>query len=83
MPSHRFTIGQMVRLVTTKGLSPAAALTYTVAAPMPAYQNSPNTGSGMLNFNRDELPWNGNLKRCNPMKSDVLTVFAIQLAIVS
>lgn len=41
MPSHRFTIGQMVRLVMTKGLSPAAAVTYTVAAPMPAYQNSP------------------------------------------
>lgn len=41
MPSHRFTIGQMVRLVATKGLSPAAAATYTVAAPMPAYQNSP------------------------------------------
>jgi chitodextrinase len=41
MPSHRFTIGQMVRLVTTKGLSPAAAVTYTVEAPMPAYQNSP------------------------------------------
>ncbi|MCZ8352974.1 MAG: hypothetical protein O9352_24125 [Rhizobium sp.] len=28
-------------LVTTKGLSPAAAVTYTVEAPMPAYQNSP------------------------------------------
>lgn len=41
MPSHRFTIGQMVRLVTTKGLSPAAAVTYTVEAPMPAYRNSP------------------------------------------
>ncbi|MDZ7875146.1 MAG: hypothetical protein U5N27_19875 [Rhizobium sp.] len=41
MPSHRFTIGQMVRLVTTKGLSPAAAVTYTIEAPMPAYQNSP------------------------------------------
>jgi len=41
MPSHRFTIGQMVRLVTTKGLSPAAVVTYTIEAPMPAYQNSP------------------------------------------
>ncbi|NGO65950.1 hypothetical protein G6N76_19965 [Rhizobium daejeonense] len=41
MPSHRFTIGQMVRLVSTKGLSPAAAFTYTIEAPMPAYQNSP------------------------------------------
>lgn len=41
MPSHRFTIGQMVRLVSTTGLSPAAAVTYTVEAPMPAYQNSP------------------------------------------
>ncbi|MFL0692859.1 MAG: hypothetical protein ACJLUP_12385 [Agrobacterium tumefaciens] len=41
MSSHRFPVGQMVRLVTTKGLSPAAAVTYTVAAPMPAYHNSP------------------------------------------
>ncbi|MGL4197281.1 MAG: hypothetical protein ACRCSX_05900 [Allorhizobium sp.] len=41
MPTHRFTVGQMVRLVTTKGLSPAAAVTYTVEAPMPSYQNSP------------------------------------------
>ncbi|MCD2172786.1 hypothetical protein [Rhizobium sp. C4] len=41
MPSHRFTVGQVVRLVTTRGLSPAAARTYTVAAPMPAYHNSP------------------------------------------
>lgn len=40
MPSHRFTIGQMVRLVSTKGLSPIAA-TYTIQAPMPAYQDSP------------------------------------------
>jgi hypothetical protein len=30
----------MVRLVTTKGLSPAAAVTYTIEASMPAYQNS-------------------------------------------
>lgn len=41
MSSHRFPVGQMVRLVTTKGLSPAAAVTYTVSAPMPAYHNSP------------------------------------------
>lgn len=41
MPSHRFATGQMVRLVTTRGLSPAAALTYTVAAQMPLYHNSP------------------------------------------
>lgn len=41
MPTHRFTVGQTVRLVTTRGLSPAAAATYTVAAPMPAYHNSP------------------------------------------
>ncbi|EKF57872.1 MAG: hypothetical protein ACK4ZJ_05655 [Allorhizobium sp.] len=41
MSSHRFTVGQMVRLVTTKGLSPAAAVTYTIEAPMPAYRNSP------------------------------------------
>ncbi|UJW75980.1 hypothetical protein [Rhizobium sp. SL42] len=41
MPSHRFIVGQMVRLVTTKGLSPAAAVTYTIEAPMPAYHNSP------------------------------------------
>ncbi len=41
MPSHRFTVGQVVRLVTTRGLSPAAAVIYTVAAPMPVYNNSP------------------------------------------
>ncbi|MBP1852779.1 hypothetical protein J2Z17_004238 [Rhizobium halophytocola] len=41
MASHRFTIGQMVRLVSTQGLSPAAAVTYTIAAPMPVYQDSP------------------------------------------
>jgi hypothetical protein len=41
MPSHRFTVGQMVRLLNAKGLSPAAAVTYTVSAPMPAYQNCP------------------------------------------
>jgi hypothetical protein len=41
MPSHRFTVGQLVRLVSTTGLFPAAAVTYTVEAPMPAYQNSP------------------------------------------
>jgi hypothetical protein len=41
MPSHHFTIGQRVRVVTTKGLSPAAAVTYTIEAPMPSYQNSP------------------------------------------
>lgn len=41
MPSHRFTIGQMVRLIATKDLSPAAAVTYSIAAPMPAYRNSP------------------------------------------
>ncbi|KPF42752.1 hypothetical protein ACSV9I_05545 [Rhizobium sp. G187] len=41
MPTHRFAIGQLVRLTTTKGLSPAAASTYTVEAAMPAYHNSP------------------------------------------
>jgi hypothetical protein len=41
MPSHRFNVGQMVRLLNAKGLSPAAAVTYTVSAPMPANQNCP------------------------------------------
>jgi hypothetical protein len=41
MPAHRFTIGQIVRLVNTKGLSPVVATTYTVEAPLPSYLNSP------------------------------------------
>ncbi|KQW30439.1 hypothetical protein ASE36_21730 [Rhizobium sp. Root274] len=41
MPSHRFSVGQMVRLVTTKGLSPAAAVSYTIEAAMQPYRNSP------------------------------------------
>jgi len=41
MPTHRFTVGQIVRLVTTNGLSPAAAHVYAVEAPMPVYNNNP------------------------------------------
>lgn len=41
MPTHRYAIGQTVRLLTTRGLFPAAAATYTVAAPLPAFHNNP------------------------------------------
>lgn len=41
MPSHRFTVGQVVRLVTTKGLPLSAGIKYTVAAPMPIYMDCP------------------------------------------
>jgi hypothetical protein len=41
MATHRFTLGQVVRLVATEGLSPAAARIYAVEAPMPIYNNNP------------------------------------------
>lgn len=41
MSTHRFAIGQMVRLINLTGLSPKAAVTYTVEAPLPTYANSP------------------------------------------
>ena len=41
MPIHRFTVGQAVRLTNLTALSPKAASTYTVQAPMPVRDNSP------------------------------------------
>jgi hypothetical protein len=41
MSTHRFALGQVVRLVATGGLSPAAAHIYAVEAAMPIYNNNP------------------------------------------
>ncbi|MDH4438985.1 MAG: hypothetical protein QE284_01205 [Rhizobium sp.] len=41
MSIHRFTVGQAVRLTNLTALSPKAASTYTVQAPLPARDNSP------------------------------------------
>lgn len=41
MSIHRYTIGQSVRLTNLTALSPKAASTYTVQAPLPPRDNSP------------------------------------------
>jgi hypothetical protein len=41
MSIHRFTVGQAVRLTNLTALSPKAASTYTVQAPLPPRDNSP------------------------------------------
>lgn len=41
MSTHRFTIGQAVRLTNLAALSPKAASTYTIQAPLPPRDNSP------------------------------------------
>lgn len=41
MPTHRFTPGQAVRLINIAALSPKAATTYTIQAPLPLLGNMP------------------------------------------
>lgn len=62
MPTHRYVIGQTVRLLTTRGLFPAAAATYTVAARLPAFHNNPQYRLWNAELNQNRVAMERDLK---------------------